>query len=193
MYETVVTRQTGETNITLAMGSNVKMDINTGIGFFDHMLHLFAFRFGMNLQLKCEGDLHIDNHHTVEDVGLVLGKALLQIWSKLDGFHRYGEAAIPMDESLARCILDISGRPFLHITVPGEKFPCERVGDFETEMVEEFFRAFAQEARITLHISVEYGKNAHHMIEAMFKAFGVALKQALEVVATGVPSTKGIL
>jgi len=192
MHETIE-RDTAETKITLSLSETAIMEINTGIGFFDHMLHLFAFRLGHNLQVRCEGDLHIDNHHTVEDIGIALGLALHQHWSKLDGFRRYGEAAIPMDESLARCVLDISGRPFLYFNVPGGKFPCERLGGFETEMVEEFFRAVAQNARITMHLTVEYGRNAHHMVEAIFKAFGVAMKQALEIVGSGTPSTKGVL
>jgi len=157
------------------------------------MLNLFAFRAGMALSLKCDGDLYVDAHHTVEDVGITLGQAISQVLGDKSNINRYGEAAIPMDESLARCILDISGRPFLVFNTPGEKFPCECIGSFETELTEEFFRALAFNAGITMHLSIEYGKNTHHMIEALFKAAGAALKQAVEISGGGVTSTKGVI
>ena len=191
MRKAILERITNETKIKLVLNLDEKAEnrINTGIGFFDHMLDLFAFRAGISLNVHCDGDLHIDGHHTVEDVGIVLGQGILQALGDKTGINRYGEGAIPMDESLGRCIMDISGRPFL---VFDAQFPKERVGSFETELVEEFFRAVASNAGITMHLSV-YGKNTHHMIEAMFKAFGVAFKQAVEIVGGGVPSTKGVL
>jgi len=165
--------------------------VNTGIGFFDHMLHLFAFRAGISLDVKCEGDLHIDDHHSVEDVGIVLGQVLNQALGGKRGIARYGTAWVPMDESLAHCVLDISGRGFL---VFNAEFTTERAGDFSTEMTEEFFRAFAVNAGITLHINLDYGRNTHHMIEAIFKAFGLAIKQAIRIEeGGGIPSTKGLL
>ena len=195
MRETVLERNTNETwiKLELQLDKHAKNDINTGVGFFDHMLNLLAFRAGMALTVKCDGDLYVDAHHTVEDVGIALGKAFSQVLGDKSNIRRYGEAAIPMDESLARCVLDISGRPFLVFNLPGEKFPSERLGTFETELVEEFFRAFAFNAGITMHLSVEYGKNTHHMVEALFKAAGVALKQATAVTNGGVTSTKGVI
>ena len=164
--------------------------INTGIGFFDHMLNLFAFRAGIALSVECKGDLEVDGHHTVEDVGISLGQAIQKALEDKKGITRYGEASIPMDECLASCALDISGRPFL---VFNATFPTERIGSFETELTEEFFRALAFNSGMTLHINLVYGKNAHHMIEAMFKAFGCAFKQAAQITGTGVQSTKGVL
>jgi len=195
MRQTVLERNTNETWIKLELALDTKSDnaINTGIGFFDHMLNLFAFRAGLTLAVKCDGDLYVDAHHTVEDVGIVLGQAISHVLGDKSSINRYGEAAIPMDESLARCVLDISGRPFLIFNVPGDKFPCERIGNFETELTEEFFRALAFNAGITIHLSVEYGNNTHHMIEALFKAAGAALKQAAEISDSGVTSTKGVI
>ena len=197
MREAVLERNTNETKIRIELrldGNEAEASpttrINTGIGFFDHMLNLFAFRAGVALVVECEGDLEIDGHHTVEDIGIALGQAIFQALGDKRGINRYGEASIPMDESLARCILDISGRPFL---VFNADFPCERLGNFETELVEEFFRAMAFNAGVTMHLSVEYGSNTHHMIEALFKAVGVAFKQAIQIVGGGVPSTKGVL
>jgi len=200
MREAIVERNTNETKIRLELylDDNAAVplpenEIHTGIGFFDHMLNLFAFRAGATLTVECNGDIEVDGHHTVEDVGIALGQALAQALGDKYGINRYGEATIPMDESLARCVIDISGRPYLIFSVPDGKFPYERVGDFETELTEEFFRAMAFNAGITMHLSVEYGRNTHHMIEALFKAAGASLKQATEIVGTGVPSTKGVL
>ncbi|MCL2695940.1 MAG: imidazoleglycerol-phosphate dehydratase HisB [Clostridiales bacterium] len=201
MREVVLERVTKETAIKLALhldqrGEN---DIQTGIGFFDHMLNLFAFRAGITLNLSCRGDLVVDGHHTVEDVGLALGQAIAQALGDKSGIRRYGQAELPMDESLASCALDLSGRPYL---VFNASFPIERVGvtendprapAFETELVEEFFRAVSSASGMTLHINLRYGKNTHHMIEAIFKAFGCAFGQAIELVGQGVSSTKGIL
>jgi len=192
MRESILERGTSETQVKVGINLNQKAEnnIDTGIGFFDHMLNLFAFRAGITLDLQCKGDLHIDGHHTVEDVGITLGQAIGKALGDKNGIHRYGEASIPMDESLARCVLDISGRPFL---VFDAIFPSERIGDMDTELVEEFFRALALHAGITLHISLLYGKNTHHMIEAIFKAFGCAFGSAIAVTGQGVPSTKGVL
>jgi imidazoleglycerol-phosphate dehydratase len=196
MREAVLERNTNETKIKLELKLESNLDkkneneIFTGIGFFDHMLNLFAFRAGAALNVACNGDLDIDGHHTVEDVGIALGQAIASVLGDKMGINRYGEASVPMDESLARCVLDISGRPYL---VFDADFPAERCGEFETELTEEFFRAVAFNARITLHLSVEYGKNAHHMIEALFKAFGCAFKQAAAITGGGVQSTKGVL
>ena len=151
--------------------------------------------------VDCIGDLEVDGHHTVEDVGIALGQAILMSLGDKIGINRYGEAYVPMDESLARCVVDISGRPYLVFKFPSYGgvpegrggFPAERVGEFETELTEEFFRALASNAGITLHLNVEYGKNTHHMIEALFKAFGSALKQAIDITSDGIPSTKGVL
>ena len=192
MRKAVSERNTNETKIRLEIDLDNKDEnkINTGIGFFDHMLNLFAFRAGITLNIDCIGDLEVDGHHTVEDVGISLGQALAKSLGDKNGINRYGEAFVPMDESLARCVLDISGRPYL---VFKAEFPAVRAGEFETELTEEFFRAVALNAGITLHLAVEYGKNTHHMIEALFKAFGCALKQAINQTCEGIPSTKGVL
>ena len=192
MREAVFTRTTNETSVKIKLNLDQKgpNEIKTGIGFFDHMLDLFAFRAGFTLAIGCSGDLETDGHHTVEDVGIALGQAIAKALGDKDGINRYGQAAVPMDESLANCVMDISGRSFL---VFHADFPAERAGEFETELTGEFFRAVAQHAGITLHIQLLYGKNTHHMIEAIFKAFGCALKQAVSVTGQGVPSTKGVL
>ena len=193
MHKTVFSRTTKETdiNIGLVLNQEGEGDIDTGIGFFNHMLHLFAFRAGIILDVKCTGDLHIDGHHTVEDVGIALGLAISEALGDKRGIARYGSASIPMDESLVNCVMDISGRPFL---VLNAEFPAERVGTLETELVEEFFRAVALNAGITIHINLAYGKNTHHIVEAIFKAFGVAFKQAVSPTGSSeIPSTKGVL
>ena len=192
MRETVFERKTNETavKINLNLDKKAQNSISTGIGFFDHMLNLFAFYAGISLNLICSGDLEVDGHHSVEDIGIVLGCAILKALGDKNGINRYGEATIPMDESLASCVLDISGRPYL---IFNAKFPSERVGEFETELVEEFFRAVAFNSGVTLHINLAYGKNTHHMIEAIFKAFGRAFKKAISITCEGVNSTKGVL
>lgn len=192
MREAVLERRTNETAVKIRINIDQRgaNDLHTGIGFLDHMLDLFAFHAGMTLRVECEGDLEVDGHHTTEDVGITLGQAIATALGDKDGINRYGQAAIPMDESLANCVMDISGRPHL---VFHAAFPAERVGDFETELTEDFFRAVAQHAGITLHLSIAYGKNTHHMIEAIFKAFGRALKQAISRTGHGVPSTKGVM
>ena len=186
-------RKTNETDVKvkLALEKQGPIRINTGIGFFDHMLELFAFRAGIALEVECQGDLHVDGHHTVEDVGICLGRAIAEALGDKAGIARYGAAWLPMDESLAYAVLDISGRGFL---VLNAAFPSPVVGGFETELAEEFFRALAHNAGFTLHINLMYGSNTHHIIEAMFKALGCALKQATRKTGTeSVSSTKGVL
>jgi len=194
MAKVKINRKTGETDISLELGAqgSGESSVSTGVGFFDHMLELFAFHGCFGLSIRCRGDVHVDGHHTVEDVGIVLGQAFYDAWSKQAGFVRYATAYVPMDESLARAVVDISGRPFL---VFEADFPRERVGDFDTELVREFFQAFATHARVTLHLQLLYGANTHHQIEALFKAAAVALRRALQPddQRRGVSSTKGRL
>ncbi len=186
-----VKRETKETRIDLALDlDGGAADISTGIGFFDHMLTALSVHGGFGLRLRAEGDLAVDCHHTVEDVGIVLGTAFRDALGDRAGIRRYGSAFIPMDEALGFCALDISGRPYL---VFEAAFPQERVGDFDTCMTEEFFRAFAVHAGITLHLKALSGKNAHHIIEALFKAAAHALSDAVEQTGRGALSTKGTL
>lgn len=191
MRTSTVERNTKETQIKASLcldGGDV--EIKTGIGFFDHMLTAFAVHGGFGLKLETVGDLEVDTHHTAEDTGIVLGQAFKQALGDFSSIARYGNFSVPMDESLAVCSLDISNRPFL---VFRASFEEERCGDYETCVTEEFWRAFAMNAGITLHISVPYGSNAHHEIEAIFKAVAHALKQAVTVTDDGVLSTKGVL
>ena len=168
------------------------VEIATGVGFFDHMLEAFARHGRIGLTLKVEGDLHIDSHHTVEDAGIVLGKAIREALGDKRGIVRYGSSYVPMDETLGFVALDISGRPFLHFE--GE-FQTQSLGNFDTELVKEFFRAFAFNSGITLHARVLYGENTHHKIEALFKALGRALAEAIRIDPNivGVNSTKGLI
>ena len=193
MRTAAITRTTRETDITLTLtldGSG-KTSLSTGIGFFDHMLDALC-RFGqLDLALTCRGDLHVDAHHTVEDVGICLGRAIRDALGDRKGIRRAASAYMPMDEALAFAALDISGRPYL---VFDAAFPQERVGDFDTCMTEEFFRALSDNAGFTLHLRCPYGKNSHHMIEALFKACAPALCDATAENSTGaVLSTKGTL
>lgn len=186
-----IKRKTKETDISVALdldGGNV--NIRTGIGFFDHMLTAFAVHGGFGLEVFVEGDLDVDTHHTVEDTGIALGAAFKKALGDMSGINRYGSFYIPMDESLALCALDISNRPFL---VFNAEFKEERCGEYETCCTEEFFRAFAVNAGITLHLNVLYGSNSHHEIEALFKAFAHAMKIAVAPSGGGVLSTKGVL
>ena len=188
-----ITRTTKETDITLKLDldGGAKADINTGIGFLDHMLTALAIHGGFTLELNCKGDLNVDGHHTAEDIGILLGLAFKEALGDKAGIMRYGSAFIPMDEALAFCSLDISARPFL---VFNAEFKNERVGEFDTCLTEEFMRAFAFNAGIILHLRVEYGSNDHHKIEALFKALAYALKTAVKRNADGsVVSTKGVL
>lgn len=192
--EGFVSRQTQETRVDVSVSLDGTGDsrIATGIGFFDHMLTLFAKHGLFTLKIQATGDLAVDCHHTVEDVGIVLGQALQQAVGDKRGIRRYGQFLVPMDEALAQVILDFSGRPFL---VFDAELGQGRVGELDVEMVEEFLRALAVNAGITLHVRILYGKNRHHMIEAIFKALGRALAQSLEIDprVQGVPSSKGML
>ena len=192
MRTSVVERNTKETQIKIELnldGGEVKVD--TGIGFFDHMLTAFGVHGGFGLNVKVTGDLDVDTHHTVEDTGIALGKAFNEALGDMSGIERYGSFSIPMDESLAQVSLDISNRPFL---VFNADFAQEKCGDYETCVTEEFWRAFAVNSAITLHINVLYGVNAHHEIEAIFKAVAHALKIAVQRNGDNcVLSTKGVL
>lgn len=194
MREAAIERKTAETDIKLSLNidGEGKNEISTGVGFFDHMLVLLARHSFMDLKVEAQGDLVVDSHHTVEDCGIVLGKALKQALGNKEGIHRYGNSFIPMDEALAQVCLDFSGRPYL---VFDADIPRTVLGNYETEMTEEFFRAVTSEAGITLHIRLLYGKNTHHMIEAIFKAFARALSEAVAYDARvkGVMSSKGAL
>lgn len=187
-----ISRKTKETDIEIfvRLDGEGRVNIDTGIGFFDHMLTAFGVHSGIDLDVRCKGDLYVDAHHSVEDTGICLGKAFAEALGDKAGISRYGTAFVPMDESLCFCSLDISGRPFL---VFSGEFSDDRVGEFDTCLTEEFFRAFAFNAGITLHINELYGKNDHHIIEAMFKACAHALKDAVKLSGGAVLSTKGVL
>jgi imidazoleglycerol-phosphate dehydratase len=191
-----ITRATGETKVELSLGLDAAggaATASTGVGFFDHMLDLLARHGRLDLDVRAEGDLATGSHHTVEDTGIVLGQALDRALGDRAGIVRYGHAVVPMDEARATCALDVSGRPLLVFRAPG--LPPGVTGGFEHELAEEFFRAVSSSARLTVHLTVEAGTNAHHMIEALFKAFARALRAAVAIDPTehGVPSTKGVL
>lgn len=187
-------RKTNETDIKLkfSLDGSGKCNVNTGIGFFDHMINLFVRHGNFDIDLKCNGDLNIDNHHTVEDIGIVLGKALKGAIGDKRGITRYGTFYCPMDEALSRVSVDLSGRGYLLYQVNNLK---DFVGNFETETLKEFFYALAINGEINLHITNLYGENTHHIIESIFKAFGRALKEACSVDENNnqIPSTKGVL
>lgn len=195
MREAQIQRTTAETDISLRLSidGTGKSDIHTGIGFFDHMLVLLSKHALMDLSIECNGDIHVDGHHTVEDIGIVLGKAFAQALGDKRGIARYASEFVPMDEALAHVSVDISARPVLVYRVP--PMP-PMVGQLDTQLVEEFLRAFCTNAAITLHVAVEYGNNAHHMIEGIFKALGRALRMAAALDARNagqIPSSKGCL
>ena len=190
-----ISRKTSETNIalTLALDGAGKSEIATGIGFLDHMLTAFARHGGFDLSVQAKGDLHIDAHHTTEDVGIVLGQAFVEALGDKRGIRRFGQALLPMDEALAEVAIDISGRPFLAWDVAFER---ASLGGLDTQLFEEFFRAFATNALITLHVTRRAGHNAHHVAEACFKGVARALRTAVEIdprAGDAVPSTKGSL
>jgi imidazoleglycerol-phosphate dehydratase len=189
-----IERRTGETEIhvVLELDGDGRGERNTGVGFFDHMLDLFARHGRLNLTVSANGDLETGAHHTVEDVGICLGQALDQALGDRAGISRYGQATVPMDESRASCAIDISGRGLCAFEA---ELPPGAIGNFDHELTEEFFRALATNARLTLHVTVEAGTNAHHVIEAAFKAVARALRAAIALDPTehGVPSTKGTL
>lgn len=190
-----ISRETSETAITVALGldGEGRADIATGIGFLDHMLTALARHGLFDLKVQAKGDLHIDFHHTTEDVGIVIGQCLRQALGDKRGIRRYGAAMIPMDEALAEAAVDISGRPFLAWSV---SFAQPKIGEIDTELFEEFFRALAFNAGITLHVTQKAGTNAHHVAEACFKALARALREAVEPdprAIGAIPSTKGVL
>ena len=189
-----VRRKTKETSVVLKLNldGSGKHSIKTGIPFFDHMLSLLAYHSRMDLSLMARGDIGVDAHHTVEDVGICLGDGIRKALGEAKGIQRYGAATIPMDESLVSVAIDLSMRPYLVFQM---KLRRSKIGTFDPELVEEFFKALCNHARITLHINLLYGRNSHHMVEAVFKGFGRALKEAvsLDERASEVPSTKGML
>jgi imidazoleglycerol-phosphate dehydratase len=190
-----VSRRTAETDVSVSilLDGTGKSDIATGVGFLDHMLELFARHGLFDLTVKVSGDLHVDQHHTTEDAGIALGQAFLQALGAKSGIARYADIHLPMDETLSRVALDISGRAFL---VFRTTFPTEKIGAFDTELVREFFQAFAMNAGVTLHVETLYGDNSHHIAESCFKGLARALRQAVTVDPREegrVPSTKGTL
>jgi imidazoleglycerol-phosphate dehydratase len=193
MRKVTETRKTRETDIslTLELDGRGKYAVATGIAFLDHMLELMSKHGLLDLTVKAKGDVHVDDHHTVEDVGLVLGAALKRALGDMKGVRRYGSARVPMDETLAEVSLDLSGRPFLVYQVSYPK--RSRIKGFDVDLVQDFLQALSTAAGMTLHVSVPYGRNTHHMVEAVFKALGRAVREAVEVDprVKGVPSTKG--
>lgn len=194
MRKSSIQRDTKETQISLEidLDGTGRSEIATGLGFFDHMLTLFSSHSKVDLKLSVHGDLEVDGHHTVEDVGIALGRAFSEALGDKKGIRRYGFFILPMDETLAETAIDFSGRPFL---VFNAKFPVERVGNFDLELVNEFWQGFANSAACNLHINVPYGGNGHHISEAIFKSVARSIRAAVEndPRQTGVPSTKGVL
>ncbi len=192
MRQAEIHRKTGETDIaiSLVIDGEGRFEGTTGIGFFDHMMNLLACHSGMDISLSCQGDLEVDNHHTIEDLGIALGSVFLKALGDKKGIRRYGAFFCPMDETLSRIVLDLSGRPYFVYDV---KIPVERIGTFETEMTREFFLAFAMHGMMNLHMACLYGENGHHMVESLFKGLGHALKEAVTVEGGRVLSTKGVL
>jgi imidazoleglycerol-phosphate dehydratase len=190
-----LSRSTGETDISLTLALDGSGDgrRTTGVGFFDHMLDALARHAGFDLEIEATGDLETGSHHTVEDVGIVLGRAIDEALGDRAGITRFGHAVVPMDDARASAAIDVSGRPF--VAFGGEPIPSRTIGGFETVLVEEFLRAVANNAKLTVHVTVERGRDPHHMVEAAFKAFARALRQALTIDpdVRGIPSTKGLL
>ncbi|MCA2009998.1 imidazoleglycerol-phosphate dehydratase HisB [Pararhodobacter sp. CCB-MM2] len=195
MRSATITRKTAETDITVTIdldGTGI-YDNQTGVGFFDHMLDQLSRHALIDMTISADGDLHIDDHHTVEDVGIALGQALTKAMGDKKGIRRYGECTLPMDDAQVKCALDLSGRPFL---IWNCDLPTQKIGTFDTELVREFFQALSTHGGITLHIDKVHGFNSHHIAEAAFKAVARALRSALEIdprKADAVPSTKGML
>jgi imidazoleglycerol-phosphate dehydratase len=189
-----VDRKTNETNIQLSLGIDGEgfSELETGVPFLTHMLDLFAKHGQFDLKVDAKGDIEVDDHHTTEDIGICLGQALREALGDKKGIKRYGNAFVPMDEALAQVVVDLSNRP--HLELRGE-FPSQKVGTFDTELVHEFLWKFALEARMNLHVVVHYGKNTHHIIEAIFKAMARALDEAttIDPRIKGIPSSKGML
>jgi imidazoleglycerol-phosphate dehydratase len=195
MRSATIDRRTTETkvSVTVNLDGEGRYDISTGVGFFDHMMEQLARHSLIDITLKADGDRHIDDHHTVEDSGIALGQAIAKALGDRKGIRRYGSCDLAMDETLSRCAIDVSGRAFLIFRVA---FPRDKIGAFDTELVREWFQAFAMNAGITLHIENAYGENAHHIAEASFKALARSLRDALEIdprQKDRIPSTKGSL
>ncbi len=189
-----ISRKTAETDIALSLNLDGagKVEVSTGVGFFDHMLTHIGKHGLFDLTVQCRGDLHIDAHHTVEDVGICFGKALVQALGDKSGIRRFGDCTLPMDETLVTAAIDLSGRPFL---VWRADVPLETLGTFSSQLAEEFWRAMSSAGLLTLHVTLHYGRNTHHIVEAIFKACARALRAAVETDprAAGIPSTKGVL
>ena len=189
-----IARKTNETDIKLSLNldGEGRSRVSTGVGFFDHMLTALAKHAQFDLDLRCKGDLHVDAHHSVEDVGIALGQAVIQALGDKTGIVRFGHAYVPLDEALSRCVIDISGRPFLHYDAT---FKARQIGTMPTELFEDFFWALADHGRLSLHLDTLRGRNAHHIAETMFKATARALSMAVAIDprVVGVPSTKGSL
>lgn len=195
MRTATVNRKTAETDIalTLNLDGSGKSDVQTGVGFLDHMLTLFASHGRFDLTVKCAGDTYVDDHHSVEDIGISLGKAFFEALGDKRGIHRYGDTVLPMDETLVLSAVDFSGRDYLGFDL---KIPTEKVGTFDTELVEEFWLGFVRQANCALHLRTLCGKNSHHIIEGAFKSVGRSLRQAVAIDAEfkdEIPSTKGVL
>ncbi len=189
-----IERKTNETDISLELDLDGRgiSQIATGVGFFDHMLELLARHAAIDLAVKAQGDLHVDQHHTVEDVGICLGQAIRQALGDKSGIRRYGHFTLPMEETLVTSAIDLSGRYYM---VFGAEFPAEKIGDFDSELVEDFWQAVAANALCNLHVVLHYGRNSHHISEAVFKSLARSLRMAVERDnrMTGVPSTKGVI
>ena len=195
MRQATITRKTTETSVSasVSLDGTGTYDVKTGVGFFDHMMEQLARHSLIDIKIEAKGDLHIDDHHTVEDCGIALGQAVAKALGERKGIRRYASADLPMDEALTRCAIDVSGRPFLIFKI---NFPRQKIGTFDTELVREWFQAFAMNAGITLHIENTYGENAHHIAESCFKALARALRVAIEIDPRQkdvIPSTKGTL
>lgn len=195
MRKAEISRKTAETDISVSitLDGTGQFDNETGVGFFDHMLDQLARHALIDMKVRCAGDLHIDDHHTVEDVGIAIGQAITQAVGDKKGIQRYGACHLPMDDALVRCALDLSGRPFLIWNVD---MPTAKIGTFDTELVREFFQALSTHGGITLHVDMLHGLNSHHIAEAAFKAVARALRTALEIdprKSDAIPSTKGTL
>lgn len=191
MRRASLSRKTKETDIKIDfnLDGTGKNDVDTSIGFLDHMFELFAFHGGFDIKIEAKGDIYVDFHHLIEDLGIVLGKCIDKALGERKGVKRYGFASIPMDEALAQVSLDLGGRAFLVYNVPFKGY----IKDVDINLFEEFFRAVVNNAKITLHVNIPYGKDLHHVVEAIFKAFAKALNDASKIIGENLPSTKGLL
>ncbi len=191
MRQAEISRKTKETDVRVSLNlDGGAITVDTGIGFFDHMLHALLFYAGFGGTITCKGDLYVDGHHSVEDVGITLGIALKEALGDKIGIVRFAHSYVPMDESLEFCAIDVSGRPYLVMNAP---MPQPMIGDYDSCLTKEFMRAFSMNSGITLHLGSEYGENAHHITEGLFKALGLSLKTAVRVESDQVTSTKGAL